>query len=388
MVGMSETFPLPLEDLRRWPDVEDPTLQAYDATDLLLVERALEEIAAAELSGTDVLILGERHGAITLGLAAAGLRGMSVYQDRLAHERALEANAAELGLGGSYRHLSDVAEAAASARLVLWQLPRQVGAVRRTVAELAGVPSGALLVAGGRVKHLSVGMNAPLAEGFGAVEPQLAQRKSRLLLARRNPELVLAPAPEERAAVSVGGRRLELRGAAEAFGGAALDPGTKLLLETLAARGGMEALSPATVVDLGCGNGTIAAWAALTWPAATVEATDDSLDAVASATASFEASGVASRVRVVRADGGDHLAEASADVVLLNPPFHQGGTVHTGIATKLMRQAARMLRPGGTLFCVWNSHLRYRPRLERLVGPTEQLGRDRTFTVTASTRRG
>ncbi len=388
MVGMSEPFPLDLERLRRRPDVEDPTLLAWDATDVLLVERALAEAEDADLDGSSILVVGERHGAITLGLAGAGLRGMGVYQDRMAHERALEANAAALGLGGSYRQLETVADGAASARLILWQLPRQVGAVRRTVAELSGVQGGALLFAGGRVKHLSVGMNAPLADGFGAVEPQLAQRKSRLLMARRDPTLALEPAADQRSTVSVGGRRLELRGAAEAFGGAALDPGTKLLLETLAARGAASGLSPATVVDLGCGNGTIAAWAALTWPAASIEATDDSRDAVASATASLEASGVAERARVVRADGGDHLAEASADVVLLNPPFHQGGTVHTGIATKLMRQAARMLRPGGTLFCVWNSHLRYRPRLERLVGPTEQLGRDRTFTVTASTRRG
>jgi 16S rRNA (guanine1207-N2)-methyltransferase len=386
--GMSEPFPLDLERLRRRPDVEDPTLQAHDATDVLLVQRGLEHARAHGLRGEQILIVGERHGAITLALAAAGLRGMLVHQDRLAHERALDRNADELGLAGSYGRLERVGDGAAGARLLLWQLPRQVGAVRRTVAELAAVPSGALLLAGGRVKHLSVGMNAPLAEGFGDVEPQLAERKSRLLLVHRDAERSLAVPPGGSASVTVGGQRLELRGEAESFGGAALDPGTRLLLDTLAARGTAAGNDPATVVDLGCGNGTIAAWAALTWPGARIEATDDSRDAVAAAAASLEASGVARRARVVRADGGDHLSEGAADVVLLNPPFHQGGTVHTGIATKLMREAARMLRPGGTLLCVWNSHLRYRPRLERLVGPTEQLARDRTFTVTASTRRG
>ena len=42
---------------------------------------------------------------------------------------------------------------------------------------------------------------------------------------------------------------------------------------------------------------------------------------------------------------------------------------------------------GGELWAVWNSHLRYRPDLERLVGPTRQIARDRTFTVTASRAR-
>jgi len=42
--------------------------------------------------------------------------------------------------------------------------------------------------------------------------------------------------------------------------------------------------------------------------------------------------------------------------------------------------------PGGELWCVWNSHLRYRSLLERLVGPTRQVARNPKFTVTASTR--
>jgi len=50
-------------------------------------------------------------------------------------------------------------------------------------------------------------------------------------------------------------------------------------------------------------------------------------------------------------------------------------------------ELARVLRPGGQLWCVWNSPLRYRPVLERIVGPTRQIARDAKFTVTVSTRR-
>ena len=55
--------------------------------------------------------------------------------------------------------------------------------------------------------------------------------------------------------------------------------------------------------------------------------------------------------------------------------------------TACVAAAARVLEPGGRLWCVWNSHLRYRPVLEDLVGPTRQTARDRTFTVTVSERR-
>jgi 16S rRNA (guanine1207-N2)-methyltransferase len=57
------------------------------------------------------------------------------------------------------------------------------------------------------------------------------------------------------------------------------------------------------------------------------------------------------------------------------------------IAPRLFADAARVLRPGGELWVVWNRHLRYRPQLERLVGETRQVGRNATFTVTASLRR-
>jgi 16S rRNA (guanine1207-N2)-methyltransferase len=35
---------------------------------------------------------------------------------------------------------------------------------------------------------------------------------------------------------------------------------------------------------------------------------------------------------------------------------------------------------------VWNSPQRYRPALDRLVGPTRQIARNAKFTVTVSTR--
>ena len=58
-----------------------------------------------------------------------------------------------------------------------------------------------------------------------------------------------------------------------------------------------------------------------------------------------------------------------------------------GIAPRMFADAARVLRPGGELWTVWNSALLYRPVLERLVGPTRQIARNSKFTVTASTKR-
>ena len=96
--------------------------------------------------------------------------------------------------------------------------------------------------------------------------------------------------------------------------------------------------------------------------------------------------GVGDRVTTVRSDAGDELDEGSAQLVLCNPPFHADTTVSTDAAEAMFRNAATILQSGGELWCVWNSHLRYRPVLEKAVGPTRQVVRTDRFTVTASRR--
>ena len=50
--------------LRRSPDVEAPNLQAWDATDQLLVQRGLD----TGIAGGETAIIGDEYGAIALAL--------------------------------------------------------------------------------------------------------------------------------------------------------------------------------------------------------------------------------------------------------------------------------------------------------------------------------
>ena len=83
----------------------------------------------------------------------------------------------------------------------------------------------------------------------------------------------------------------------------------------------------------------------------------------------------------------DTLPDGSADLILLNPPFHLGASVHAGAGLKMFDAAGRVLAPGGELWTVYNRHLQYLPALERLVGPTRVEGRNPKFTVAVSTAR-
>src|SRR5699024_3438960 len=78
-------------------------------------------------------------------------------------------------------------------------------------------------------------------------------------------------------------------------------------------------------IDLCCGNGLLTAYLAAALPEAQVLGSDDDAAAVASTRAPLEASG---RTRgAVRVTWDHSLAReetGSADLVLLNPPFHDG----------------------------------------------------------------
>jgi len=362
------------DQLRREPDVEAPDLVAVDATDRLLLDEAAELIAAHP----DALVtIDDSHGALTLGaIALHGATGVRAHQDLRVAERALDANAERTGTTGYTHHGLDT-DLLRGAKVVLVQAPKGLDALREiaeTVARHAD-PDVTLLV-GGRVKHMTKAMNDVLGDSFGHVHATLARQKSRVLVAREpQPGEGSFPRRQEHADLGIA---VLAHGAA--FAGTKVDIGTRSLLRALPETGS------GTAVDLGCGTGVLAV--VLARAGYDVLASDASAAAVASAQATVEANGVADRVTVVRDDALDGVGDASVDLVVLNPPFHLGVAVHTGAAERLFDAAARVLRPGGELWCVYNSHLPHRQTLQQTVGPTRQLSRDPKFTVTASTKRG
>jgi len=364
-----------LGGLSRLPDVEADNLQAFDATDRLLLE------TATDLVGPDskVVVIGDRYGALTLGaLAGLAVGHVRVNQDLFSGRLALERNAVSAGLEGRFTGHELSRELLDDADVVLLQLPKSLAELEEIADAVARFAApDAVLLAGGRVKHMSLGMNAVLERYFASVQPQLARQKSRVLVAREpkaapndHPFPVVESLPELGITVCAHGA---------AFSGARLDIGTRYLLTF------MDRIPAARqAVDLGCGTGILATMYALRHPDALVVATDQSAAAVASAKATAKANGLGERVAVIHDDAMSTVEPGSADLILLNPPFHLGASVHAGAALKMFQAAARVLAPGGELWTVYNSHLQYRAALERHIGPTVEEGRNPKFTVTRS----
>jgi 16S rRNA (guanine1207-N2)-methyltransferase len=257
--------------------------------------------------------------------------------------------------------------------LVLARLPKSLAALDEQAAAVQGNLDVSYL-GGGRIKHMNRSMNETLAQHFAEVTASLGRRKARVLRAHgafgTKGETPVWPATRHDASL---GLVIAAHGAT--FGGTRLDRGTRLLLEHLDVQG-------RDVLDLGSGNGVIAAM--LARAGHDVHARDVSWSAVASTRATAAANGL--EVDVTWGDGLTGYPDASLDAIVTNPPFHQGFAKESEDTLAMFTDAARVLRPGGQLWCVFNSHLPWRRELEARLGRTVLVSQDPRFTVTVTTR--
>lgn len=163
------------------------------------------------------------------------------------------------------------------------------------------------------------------------------------------------------------------------FGHGKLDDGTRLLLEHL----------PGTlpecgeVLDMGCGDGIIAAW--LARRGHRVCAVDVNGFAVEATRRSLTANAL--QGEVLPGDVYSPLNGRRFDAIVSNPPFHQERSIDHGPASRLIREAPQHLKPGGALLLVANAFLPWPELLSQAFGDFEILTDDRRFRVYRAVRR-
>ncbi|WP_181275942.1 class I SAM-dependent methyltransferase [Brevibacterium oceani] len=281
--------------------------------------------------------------------------------------------------------------------------PKAVSALAESVTALQAHVSTIIVI--GRSDAMSRAVNKELSRGFGRVDVSPGVGKHRMIIGSRrlsSPSLPDFPKQGTIAHPRVGDIAVRAHGAC--FSGVKSDEGSTLLLDALlgllpgassaavptdahSASGQMEGRTPNSVLDLGCGNGWLLTAVIRATGASRGVGVDVSKAAVASARATTEANGI--DADIVLGDAADPdddavVALGSFDLIVLNPPFHQGTTIETDTAEALMTTAAAHLAPGGRVLTVFNTHLQYRQRLESRIGPSEQLARNSKFTVIVS----
>ncbi len=199
---------------------------------------------------------------------------------------------------------------------------------------------------------------ARLEERVGPIEFSDAARHCTLFEARATEtgSAVSLDGWEKRYQVPAGGGTIDVVTLPGVFSHGRLDEGTAFLLRHLPAS------IAGTVLDFGCGSGVIGAVIASGNPACEVTLVDSNAFALVAAQRTFSVNGLTPRE--VRPVGSlDDVGNQRFDLIVTNPPFHQGiGTDYT-VVSRFLQSCEQHLTDEGVLLLVANRFLPY----ERMV---------------------
>ncbi|MFL0797644.1 MAG: methyltransferase [Cellvibrionaceae bacterium] len=146
------------------------------------------------------------------------------------------------------------------------------------------------------------------------------------------------------------------------FGWEKLDKGSELLINYLPSLLDTLPSPPKNLLDLGCGYGYISLHAHALLPNSHFIATDNNAAAIAACEENFRLRGIQGEVI---ADNCAQSLEEKFDLILCNPPFHQGFDVEGGLTQRFLNTCHRRLKPRGCGLFVVNQFI----PLERLANP-------------------
>jgi 16S rRNA (guanine1207-N2)-methyltransferase len=145
------------------------------------------------------------------------------------------------------------------------------------------------------------------------------------------------------------------------FGWNKVDAGSALLIDQLEQAFACRPV-PTSCLDLGCGYGYLTIAAAKRLPIKRWLLTDNNSAAIAVATENLKINDLAGQV--IAADAGSGIQE-KVDLLLCNPPFHQGFNIDGDLTDKFLASASRLLAPKGVALFVVNQFI----PLERKAAP-------------------
>ncbi|MGI9016736.1 MAG: methyltransferase [Euzebya sp.] len=365
-------------------------LRAWDAAD----EYALHHVAGVQVSGR-CLVVGDRAGAVAIALAAGGAEPhhntevVSLSDSLVAHKalcRNLTANA--LTDQAVQTVSSATQDLAGHFDLVVVKVPRSLALLEhhlRLVRDV--VTTDTVVVGAGMTRHIHTSTIEVFQAILGPTTTTRARKKARLLLTQVDPAVDPGPSPfpttyelDGRLPPQLAGRVVTSH--AGVFAQGRLDRGTALLLQHLPPLSGH-----ADVVDLGCGDGVVGLAVGVADADAQVTFVEESYLALESARMTWQTNLAERPARFLLSDGMAAIADESADLVVVNPPFHDDKAMGDAVAWDMFTGARRSLRPGGSILVVGNRHLAYHAKLARLFGGCQTVASTPQFVVLSAVRK-
>lgn len=354
---------------------DDKTLRAWDSSDTYALDTFKSEFGALnEKDNLNITIFNDSFGALTCALSKYSVECVS---DSYSAQAVIQSN---LGLnlfsGDDIKFTSSVSEFENDSDIVFLKIPKSNNYLEYLLQKISmNMDAGIPVIGLGMTRNIHMSTVELFEHYLGDVHTSLARKKSRLVFGSTRGQV--ANIVEYPAKYSVPEYKMELINNANVFSYGKIDYGTMYFLEHFPRFKNQ----PEKVIDLGCGDGSLALLAAYKWPETPILCVDDSYLAVESAKENFKINGYEGRSEFKVTDCLTGIPAKSADLILCNPPFHEYHAVSMGIAGRMFKDSFRVLKTGGSLFIVKNKHLGYQSYLEKLFGECKTIAGNKKYEI-------
>ena len=136
------------------------------------------------------------------------------------------------------------------------------------------------------------------------------------------------------------------------------------------------------IIDVGSANGILGLSLGRYYPKANFWLTDISFSAYESALATIKVNNFdSSRINLVINNSLDSFQANFADLIIINPPFHEKHKISIKTAHSIFMDCARVLKENGLLIVVANRHLGYHKYLPKLFSQTQIIQQNSKFFI-------
>lgn len=349
-----------MKNLKRYPFHKNDLLQAWDSADELI----LEQLHDYDLENKRLLIINDQFGALRLALKDLDVDS---YTDSFVSFKGLMENSEQ-----KINSLSSLQDFSGVYDLVLIRLPKNMSFFEDILCSLTPfLHQHSKIICTVMVKHLAPRTFDLLQKYIGDTTTSLAKKKARLIFSSFERTIVTSPYPQH---IKIENFDLPFTNHSNLFSREKLDIGSRFFLEHIP-QGDFK-----NILDLGCANGIIGIKAKMMNPQAKLIFSDESAMAVASAQINYKKY-FSDEAQFLWTNCFENQAKNSLDLVLCNPPFHQGTTIGSFIAYQMFSDTYHSLRPGGLIRIIGNTHLGYELKLKQIFGNAKMIASNKKFIV-------
>ncbi len=331
--------------INRVPESTNNSLRAWSAADELLVSFLEEK------NPESVIIYNDAFGYLA---AHSAPRTIYFASDLKSQVKATLENFETNKLGEDCLHPNSLLKKAdKKGKLGLMKIPKSLELFEMFLHHSAqNIYKTGVLACGFMTRNFTKQLLEIAGEYFEEVEQSLSKKKARLLILSK-PKNV----EKKKFLNTISFENEEIKQYFGVFSSNHIDYATQFLIENFEPPEEVN-----SVLDLACGNGILAKEVQKQFPEAEFHLVDDSQLAIESAKLNIKGN----KVQFYHNNNLEDIASNSMDYIVCNPPFHVEYEIDISLPLRLFRAAEKKLTREGKFQVVANTHLNYKPHLEKI----------------------